>query len=69
MKKEVNLNDVNQVIAYISQSEKEKKLLINSLNEALDLLSCAGPNRLCIGSDEYFKRLDSLREALGLNND
>ena len=69
MEKRINLNDRKQVIDYVQESEREKALLVKSLEEALDLLRCAGPNPICIDSIEYFERLDSLRESLGLNNE
>jgi hypothetical protein len=38
------------------------KDIVDGLNEALDLLGCAGPNRLLIDSDEYFERLEKLQD-------
>ena len=36
--------------------------LVDGLNEAFNLLECAGPNSICISSEEYFQRLHALQD-------
>lgn len=39
------------------------------LNEAVALLQVAGPNPICISSEEYFERLYNVYDACGIGED
>lgn len=43
--------------------------IVDALNEALDLLHNAGPNRLCINEKSYYDRLHKLYEKCGLHQE
>lgn len=44
------------------------RALEKCINEAMELLKCAGPNPLCIRESEYYERLKKLRKALGVSD-
>ena len=50
--------DMAQVVEAIMDQNRVLKL---QLTEAMDLLSNAGPNPLCINETEYFERLEKLQ--------
>jgi hypothetical protein len=43
--------------------------IVDGLNEALDLLSCAGPNNIMIDDREYFDRVHALQDKFELEQE
>ena len=45
------------------------KDIVDGLNEAMDLLSVAGPNRILVDEKEYFERLGALQDKFAFSSE